>query len=276
MDKNFLHTLLTKHTECTQCPSKEEVSSFYTKLLGTLFPNFSNEVLDSESAILHAIKGLKTDLAALLISQQHQLPKSIEEHVDSFFSQIPEVYQALVLDVEAMHQGDPAARSTEEVIRSYPGFYAIAAYRFAHQLYKQGIQIIPRMITEHAHNETGIDIHPGATIGSHFCIDHGTGIVIGETTVIGNRVKIYQGVTLGALSVRKEDAKLKRHPTIEDDVVLYANATILGGKTVIGRGSMIGGNVWLTDSVEADTRVTYQTKVIQEQYTPNPTHENKS
>ena len=147
----------------------------------------------------------------------------------------------------------PAAKSREEVIRTYPGFYAVAAYRIAHQLHLLGIQGIPRIITEHAHSKTGIDIHPGAKIGNHFCIDHGTGVVIGETSVIGNHVKIYQGVTLGALSVNKEDATKKRHPTLEDNVVVYAGATILGGGTVIGRGSVIGGNVWLTESVPPDT-----------------------
>jgi len=141
------------------------------------------------------------------------------------------------------------------------GFYAIAAYRIAHELHSLGVQGTPRIITEHAHSKTGIDIHPGASIGDHFCIDHGTGVVIGETSVIGDHVKIYQGVTLGALSVNKEDATKKRHPTLEDNVVVYAGATILGGETVIGKGSVIGGNVWLTSSVPSNSKIYYQAKM---------------
>jgi serine O-acetyltransferase len=147
------------------------------------------------------------------------------------------------------------------VIRTYPGFYAIAAHRIAHCLLLNGVNLIPRIISEHAHRQTGIDIHPGAIIGDHFCIDHGTGIVIGETTTIGNHVKIYQGVTLGGLSVKKEDAEKKRHPTIENHVVIYAGASILGGDTVIGEGSIIGGNVWLTKSVPKNSKVYYQAKM---------------
>src|SRR5690554_430759 len=160
-----------------------------------------------------------------------------------------------------MYTGDPAAKSKTEIVRSYPGFYAIAAYRIAHLLYRQGIALIPRMITEFAHSKTGVDIHPGARIGSYFCIDHGTGVVIGETAVVGDYVKIYQGVTLGALSVNKEDADKKRHPTIEDQVVIYAGATILGGETTVGRESVIGGNVWLTKSVPPQSKIYYQIKM---------------
>jgi serine O-acetyltransferase len=160
-----------------------------------------------------------------------------------------------------MHEGDPASRNKEEVIRAYPGFVAISAYRIAHELQHLQVENIPRMITEYAHSTTGIDIHPSAIIGENFCIDHGTGIVIGETTEIGNHVKIYQGVTLGALSVRKEDARVKRHPTIRDHVVLYAGATILGGNTVIGEHSVIGGNVWLTSSVPPYSKIYYQARM---------------
>src|SRR5688500_13033388 len=160
-----------------------------------------------------------------------------------------------------MFEGDPAAKSRSEVIRTYPGFYAIAAYRIAYELHSLGIHGISRIITEHAHSKTGIDIHPGAKIGNHFCIDHGTGVVIGETAVIGNHVKIYQGVTLGALSVSKDDAEKKRHPTLEDHVVVYAGATILGGATVIGHHSIVGGNVWLTRSVPPHSKIYYQAKM---------------
>ena len=165
----------------------------------------------------------------------------------------------LAKDVQAAFEGDPAARHFDEIIFSYPGLFAIAVYRVAHQLHEQGVPLIPRIMTEYAHSRTGIDIHPGVQIGESFFIDHGTGVVVGETTTIGNRVRIYQGVTLGALSLSKEECESlrtkKRHPTIEDDVIIYANATILGGSTVIGARSVIGGNVWITESVPADTIV---------------------
>jgi serine O-acetyltransferase len=179
---------------------------------------------------------------------------------ERFLATIPDLREALATDVEAAYEGDPAATGTDEVIFCYPGLYAITCYRMAHRLLRDGASIIPRMITEHAHEKTGIDIHPGATIGKWFFIDHGTGIVIGETTIIGERVRIYQGVTLGGRSVPKGKAHAadskKRHPTLEDDVIIYANATILGGETVIGRGAVIGGNCWVTTSVEPGARVT--------------------
>jgi serine O-acetyltransferase len=177
-----------------------------------------------------------------------------------FLDRLPELRTRLEADVEAAFEGDPAATGTDEVIFCYPGLYAITAYRMAHELLTLGAHIIPRMLTEQAHEKTGIDIHPGADIGASFFIDHGTGIVIGETSVIGARVRIYQGVTLGALSLAKgrrgsPAAARKRHPTIEDEVIIYANATILGGDTVIGRGAVIGGNSWVTRSVPAGARL---------------------
>lgn len=174
---------------------------------------------------------------------------------------LPEVRALLTEDVVRAYEADPAASGTDEIVACYPGLYGIAVYRVANRLLREGAQIIPRMMTEHAHSRTGIDIHPGATIGSPFFIDHGTGIVIGETTVIGNSVRIYQGVTLGALSVKRRkpgEAQVtphKRHPTIEDEVIIYANATILGGETVIGKGAVVGGNAWITYSVPAGIRV---------------------
>jgi serine O-acetyltransferase len=168
----------------------------------------------------------------------------------------------LEADAKSIYTNDPAAESLNEVLLAYPGFFAIAHYRIANLLYSEGIKIIPRLITEYAHSKTGIDIHPAATIGSEFFIDHGTGIVIGATTVIGNRVKIYQGVTLGALSVSKSMSARKRHPTIEDDVVIYAGSTILGGSTVIGHNSTIGGNVWLVKSVPPYSKVYHESKVV--------------
>jgi serine O-acetyltransferase len=168
---------------------------------------------------------------------------------------LPLLRQRIHLDVEAAFLGDPAAKSTEEVILAYPGLEALIVHRFAHELWIRGIPLLPRIMSEYIHGKTGIDIHPGATIGDGFFIDHGTGVVVGETTLIGRNVKIYQGVTLGALSVKKELSDSKRHPTIEDDVTIYAGATILGGETVIGKGSTIGGNVWLIRSVPAHSKV---------------------
>jgi serine O-acetyltransferase len=181
------------------------------------------------------------------------------EAAATFIQKMPGLRKALGRDVVAAREGDPAAKSYDEIIFSYPGLFAITVYRIAHQLYEQGVPLIPRIMTEYAHSRTGIDIHPGAHIGESFFIDHGTGIVIGETTEIGDRVRIYQGVTLGALSLpRGSLEKLrnkKRHPTIEDDVVIYSGATILGGETVIGARSVIGGNVWITESVPPETKV---------------------
>ncbi len=264
MNETFIERLYHSHKECVQCPSREEVKSFYQNLLGTLFPNYSTQSHDTLSKFNLHILNLREELDEMLYIQTKNTALDAGEITKEFFDSLPEIYEQLQQDVTAMFEGDPAAVSRDEVIRSYPGFFAIAAYRLAHQLVKSGVLILPRMITEYAHNVTGIDIHPGAKIGSHFCIDHGTGIVIGETTVIGNHVKIYQGVTLGALSVKKEDAKKKRHPTIEDRVVIYSGATILGGNTVIGNNSVIGGNVWLTKSIPANSRVHYSTKVMTE------------
>ena len=185
-----------------------------------------------------------------------------ERVVTEVFAGIPDLRAELALDVQAAFEGDPAAKSIEEIVFSYPSLKAITAYRVAHELYLRGVPMVARIITEHAHAETGIDIHPGAVIGKRFFIDHGTGVVIGQTTVIGDDVKLYQGVTLGALSMPRHasgdlDREAKRHPTIEDGVTVYAGATILGGETVIGKGSVIGANVWLTTSVEPGTKISY-------------------
>jgi serine O-acetyltransferase len=185
--------------------------------------------------------------------------------VDSFLATIPSVRATLATDVRAAFDGDPAASSTDEIIFSYPGLLAVVIYRLAHELHVLGVPLIPRIMTEYAHGLTGVDIHPGATIGSHFFIDHGTGVVIGETTVIGNRVRIYQGVTLGALSTRGGQSLrgVKRHPTIEDDVTIYSGASILGGDTVIGQGAVIASNVFITRSVPTQTRVTARSPELQ-------------
>ena len=187
-------------------------------------------------------------------------------------TKLPGIFSKMMQDAEAFMKFDPAAESIEEVILSYPGFFSIAVYRLSHELRLMKVPVLPRLISEYAHGKTGVDIHPGATIGGSFFIDHGTGTVIGETAVIGNNVKIYQGVTLGALFVKKSLAKKKRHPTIEDNVIIYARSTILGGDTRIGHDSVIGGNVWLTESVQPFS-VVYQkhhvvvrdSKIISEQ-----------
>lgn len=190
-------------------------------------------------------------------NRSEEFDLEIEDIVLSFIDRLPDIQELILKDVEAELKGDPAASSKEEIIFSYPGIFAIFVYRVAHELYRLGVPFIPRIMTEYAHGKTGIDINPGATIGEYFFIDHGTGIVIGETTTIGNNVKIYQGVTLGALSTMKGQqlSGVKRHPTIEDNVVIYANATVLGGETVIGKNSVIAGNTFITESVPENTRV---------------------
>ena len=189
-----------------------------------------------------------------------------EEVVEGFFGRLPQVRAQLVLDVQAAYDGDPAAKNLAEIIFAYPGLAAITVYRIAHELHVLGVPLLPRIMTEYAHSRTGIDIHPGADIGASFFIDHGTGVVIGETTTIGNNVKLYQGVTLGALSFPKDERGkvirgVKRHPTICDNVVVYAGATILGGKTVIGEGAVVGGNTWVTESVPPGMRVLNEIRV---------------
>ena len=198
---------------------------------------------------------------ALLYANQEMEQQEASEQADricgGFFEKLPEVQERLLKDVQAGFDGDPAAKSKEEIIFSYPGFLAIYVYRLAHILYLEEVPFIPRIMTEYAHDHTGIDINPGATIGEYFFIDHGTGVVIGETTTIGNNVKLYQGVTLGALSTRKGQqlSGVKRHPTIEDNVTIYSNSSVLGGETVIGENTIIGGNTFITESIPANSKV---------------------
>jgi serine O-acetyltransferase len=180
---------------------------------------------------------------------------------NSFIKRLPDIKKDIQLDAKATEKNDPACKSLEEIYLAYPGFHAIAIYRLSHELFKLNLPVISRMMSEYIHGITGIDIHPGATIGKSFFIDHGTGIVIGETSIIKNNVKIYQGVTLGGLSIKKSLAQTKRHPTIEDNVTIYANATILGGDIVIGANSIIGANVWITQSVPENSLVTYQSEI---------------
>ncbi|WP_026945225.1 serine O-acetyltransferase [Algoriphagus marincola] len=258
---SFLEKLHQSHQECSDCPSPQVIQQFFESLLGLLFPEHSVQKIKEKSKLKARMEELQERLSKILQRNTHLHEQDGLELGRQFFDNLERIYDWINQDVDAMYAGDPAAKSRTEILRSYPGFYAIAAYRIAHELHLLGIKLIPRMITEIAHSRTGIDIHPGAQIGQHFCIDHGTGVVIGETTIIGNHVKIYQGVTLGALSVDKADADSKRHPTIEDGVVIYAGATILGGKTVIGKGSTIGGNVWLTKSVDPGSKVYYQAQM---------------
>jgi len=240
----------------------DKVHQFADDLIELLFPHFSREVeYFSGQEIEGQLHILQRDLKKILKPQQRDISKNVDTIVNRFFDKLSEIYHALLLDAIAIHQGDPASESVEEVISAYPGFFAIYCYRIAHVFYQENVPIFPRLLTEYAHFRTGIDIHPGAQIGKSFFIDHGTGIVIGETTIIGDHVKIYQGVTLGALSVSKKLSKTKRHPTIEDNVVIYASAAILGGKTVIGHDSVIGGNVWLTESVPPYSNVYHQSEV---------------
>ncbi len=236
-------------------PNKKKAHEWIDRLIDILFP-----VRCAEAVGELEIRQLELQLWELLVPLENELAP-IDSLVKKYFSRIPLIYNELRKDAEAILAFDPAASSIEEVIAAYPGFYAIAVYRFAHELYVLKIPILPRMISEWAHSQTGIDINPGATIGSGFFIDHGTGVVIGETSIIGNNVKIYQGVTLGALSVKKEEANHKRHPTIEDNVVIYSGTTILGGKTIIGKDSIIGGNVWLTEGVPPNSLVYHKSEI---------------
>jgi serine O-acetyltransferase len=236
-------------------PNKKKAQAWIDRLIDILFPVRCAETIGELE-----IRQLELQLWELLLPLEDQIEPT-DVVVRSFFAQIPLIYKQLYSDAEAILAFDPAAHSIEEVIVAYPGFYAIAVYRFSNALYRLKIPILPRLISEWAHGQTGIDINPGATIGNGFFIDHGTGLVIGETAVIGNNVKIYQGVTLGALQVKKEEAFVKRHPTIEDNVVIYSGATILGGRTVIGHDSVIGGNVWLTEAVEPFSLVYHKSDV---------------
>ena len=204
------------------------------------------------------------ELISLLIKLLESEQFSREEATEiatTFYSNCEKLHQTLIKDLNAVLEFDPAAKSKNEVLVAYPGFFAITVHRIAFQLWKNKAQILARLIAEYAHGKTGIDIHPAAVIGEHFMIDHGTGIVIGETAVIGDYVKIYQGVTLGALTVSKSEATEKRHPTIEDNVTIYANATILGGKTIIGKDAVIGGNVWITNSIEPKSLVYHKSQI---------------
>jgi len=267
-------------SEAGYFPNRENVVSVLKDLQNLIFPGFHKaENLNKESLRYITLEKINRIISVLTleikktflyICKNNKLDGSAcfdlaEKTVISLITEVPHIREKLHKDIESAVSGDPAAKNPEEIILSYPGLEAILVYRIAHFLYENGVPIIPRIMSEYIHGKTGIDIHPGAKIGTSFFIDHGTGIVIGESCVIGKNVKLYQGVTLGAISVKKSLCNKKRHPTIEDNVTIYAGATILGGDTVIGEGSIIGGNVWLTESVPANSTTIAKQETVKNQ-----------
>ena len=252
--------LLARHAAYDDPPgvTMSEAGQLLRGVLAVLLPQFAGADGRDAEGIRKKLGEVRESLLDLIARVSDQSKKDCQELADSFLEELPEIAEAIRLDAEAAMAGDPAANSLSEIIATYPGTFAVAAYRIAHRFYVRDIPLLPRLIGEYAHMETGIDINPGAEIGASFFVDHGTGVVVGETAVIGNHVKLYQGVTLGALKVDRQDKNSKRHPTIEDDVVIYANATILGGGTVVGHDSIIGGNVFLTHSILPYSRVMYK------------------
>lgn len=281
---NLVDRIIKSYEECgginlagdTELPSKQAVIKILEDMLSILFPGYFGETKVDKANIKYFVGSILSSVYDRLVREVEKSLRYLSRHfgvgseetcrkraraiVREVLEKLPEIRAMLIGDVQAAYEGDPAAKSTDEVILSYPCILAIATYRIAHELWIRGVPIIPRIMTEYAHSITGIDIHPGAKIGRNFFIDHGTGVVIGETTEIGDNVKIYQGVTLGALSFpRDERGKivkgLKRHPSVGNNVVIYAGATILGGETVIGDDAIIGGNAWITSSIPPGTKV---------------------
>ena len=262
MADTMAHAAIPMYGKKLRLPDRSAIISLIKELRRLFFPAYFGDpqlmALPAENyaaLLLERIETALTTQIALALPEEESLQAS--RITQSIVAELPRIQQVLLTDIEATFDGDPAAANKEEIIFAYPGLFAIFVYRIAHELYLRQVPMIPRMMTEYAHSRTGIDIHPGAQIGPWFFIDHGTGIVIGETTVIGSHVKLYQGVTLGALSPRAGHASLtgKRHPTVCDYVTIYSGASILGGKTVIGEHSVVGGNAFLTDSVADNTRV---------------------
>lgn len=257
----FIALLHKNHrAEWEASPSAQHAIRWLADLYQFLFPN---DHLNKQSQYIGILKKNQIDLINLLLSYLDPKDIDIEQIVTDFYNSLASIYEQLRQDAAKTYECDPAATSIQEVIVSYPGFYAIAVYRIAHRLSRLHIPILPRILSEHAHGKTGVDIHPDASIAAPFFIDHGTGIVIGATAVIGRNVSIYQGVTLGASQVSKDLSAVKRHPTVEDDVIIYARTTILGGNTVIGHHSIIGGSVFLTKSVAPYSNVfnTHQLRI---------------
>ena len=267
MDHQFYQTIFNRQKGIEQVPPNEHIARWAENLLQLLYPERSDYFPSSPDQLATDFEKLLQDLTFLFEATKACGDCDQRAKAQDFMEQVPHIYQTLNTDVSAIVDGDPAAGSAFEVIRAYPGFYAIAFYRIAHTLHQLNIPLLPRILTEHAHSRTGIDIHPAARIGNYFFIDHGTGIVVGETAEIGAHVKLYQGVTLGAMSVEKNMAFLKRHPTVEDHVIIYSGATILGGDTVIGHHSIVGGNVWLTRSIPPFSTVYHkpETEVVDQQ-----------
>lgn len=270
----------TRHLDAAPLPNRDAVIEITRQLRELMFPGYFGKQHLEAAGLVHHIGALVASVRGELYEQvraalRHHAPpggtaspdvdSTAADVVDRFIETIPAVRATLATDVQAAFDGDPAASSTDEIIFSYPGVLAVTVHRLAHELHRLGVPLVPRIMTEYAHSLTGVDIHPGASIGGHFFIDHGTGVVIGETTVIGERVRLYQGVTLGALSPRGGQSLrgAKRHPTIEDDVIIYSGASILGGDTVIGRGAVVASNVFITRSVPAETRVSARNPELQ-------------
>jgi serine O-acetyltransferase len=269
MNTQLVNQLLRRKTGLSDSfPVKEGINEFAEYVFRFLFLPL-NYGEDKEVQIYKDLNNLRNSFSTILA--KIPIPESeakIANHL--FFNSLQPIYEILLADASTILNFDPAAESLDEVLMAYPGFFATAIYRLAHQLYIQKIPLLPRLLSEYAHGKTGIDIHPGAEIGKSFFIDHGTGIVIGQTAIIGNCVKVYQGVTLGALHVAKEYSKLKRHPTIGDNVIIYSGATILGGDTTIGHDSIIGGNVWLTESLAPWSVAYHKSEVMVRGKNPSP------
>ncbi len=258
--ENFPQFLFQRFNEFSpSVPSMCKAHAFTDNIINFLFPFKIDKKCTLQQIELNFAQ-LQIDFQDLIGTLEKTLQSPINILTQEFFSKVPGIYKNLMNDAHNFLDFDPAARSIESVILYYPGFYAISVYRLAHELYKLNVPYLPRMMSEYAHSKTGIDIHPGAEIGENFFIDHGTGIVIGETTIIGNNVKIYQGVTLGAICVEKRMKGLKRHPTIEDNVIIYSGSTILGGDTIVGHDTVVGGNVWLTKSVPPNSVLYHESK----------------
>ncbi|MGQ7946580.1 serine O-acetyltransferase EpsC [Flavobacterium sp. WC2509] len=266
--KSFYQEIAQQHQDLLILPKKKLIHQFIDELFSVLFSNTSKSFGDV-TIIEDKFAELERQFSELVLDFAPNNNKS-QQQTKFFFDSLPSLYKQALKDAKTIFAKDPAAKSLEEVLYAYPGFFAIAIYRFSHQIWQQDLKLLARTISEYAHSKTSIEIHPGAQIGDGFAIDHGTGIVIGETAIIGDNVQIYQGVTLGALSVKKEEAFIKRHPTIENNVIIYANSTILGGQTTVGRDSIIGGNVWLTYTIPSNSVVYHKNEIKIKDNNPFP------